>query len=128
MSFKFSKISAARLATCDARIQLVMNAVIKERDCTIICGARTLEEQQKSFAEGFSKLDGVIKISKHQIGKARPKSLAVDVLPYPINWNDAKGHKEFAAFVLKKAEELGVKLIWGGNWKTFKDRPHFELA
>lgn len=128
MSFKFSKISAARLATCDAQIQLVMNAVIKEKDCTIICGARTQEEQQKAFAQGFSKLDGVIKISKHQIGEARSKSLAVDVLPCPIDWNDAKGHKEFAAFVLKKADELGVKLTWGGNWKKFKDRPHFELA
>jgi len=128
MSYKYSKISAARLATCDDQIQLVMNAVIKERDCTIICGARTQEEQQKAFAGGFSKLDGVVKISKHQIGKDRPKSLAVDVLPYPINWNDVKGHTEFAAFVLATAKKLNVNLVWGGKWKKFKDRPHFELV
>jgi peptidoglycan L-alanyl-D-glutamate endopeptidase CwlK len=105
-----------------------MNAVIKERDCTIICGARTQEEQQKAFAGGFSKIDGVKKKSTHQISKDRPKSLAVDVLPCPINWNDVKGHTEFARHVLATAKSLGVNLVWGGDWKSFKDRPHFELA
>ena len=128
MPFQFSKTSAARLATCDERIQLVMNAVIKERDCTIICGARTLEDQQKAFAGGFSKIDGVKKKSMHQIGKDRPKSFAVDTLPSPIKWDDVKGHTEFATFVLAKAKELNVNLVWGGNWKSFSDRPHFELA
>ena len=26
------------------------------------------------------------------------------------------------------AAELGVKIVWGGDWKATKDRPHFELA
>lgn len=124
---KFSKSSAAKLATCDTRLQIIFNGVIKERDCTIICGARTLEDQQKAFAGGFSKIDGINKTSKHQISKNRPKSLAVDVLPFPINWNDEKGHTDFANFVLKKASELKINLVWGGNWKSFKDRPHYEL-
>ena len=128
MTFKFSKASYAKLITCDYRLQIVFNAVIKEKDCTIICGARTQEEQQKAFAGGFSKIDGVTKKSMHQIGDGRPKSLAIDVLPCPIKWDDIKGHTEFAEFVLKKAKELNVNLVWGGNWKTFKDRPHFELA
>jgi hypothetical protein len=21
-----------------------------------------------------------------------------------------------------------INLVWGGNWKKFKDHPHFELA
>lgn len=125
---QFSKTSKSRLETCHEQIQLVMNEVIKTRDCVIICGARTQEDQQKAFAGGFSKIDGVTKKSMHQIGKDRPKSLAVDVLPYPINWNDAKGHIDFARYVLATAKKLGVNLVWGGDWKTFKDRPHFELA
>lgn len=125
---KFSKISKSRLETCHEQIQLVMNEVIKTRDCVIICGARTQEEQQAAFKGGFSKIDGITKRSKHQIGEDRPKSLAVDTLPYPINWNDVKGHTEFARFVLATAAKLNVKLVWGGDWKTFKDRPHFELA
>jgi peptidoglycan L-alanyl-D-glutamate endopeptidase CwlK len=25
------------------------------------------------------------------------------------------------------AKELGVSIVWGGDWRTFKDGPHFEL-
>jgi peptidoglycan L-alanyl-D-glutamate endopeptidase CwlK len=124
---KFSSKSRNRLDTCHDDIVRLFDEVIKERDCTIICGARTLEAQQQAFRDGFSKIDGIKEKSKHQIDEKNPKSHAVDVLPYPINWNDVKGHTEFAEFVLKKAAEMGIKIIWGGNWKKFKDRPHFEL-
>ena len=123
----YSKSSREKLSTCDERLQRLFNEVIKERDCIIICGARTLEEQQKAFAGGFSKLDGVKKRSKHQVDAKQPKSLAVDCLPAPLNWNDVKGHTDFANFVLKKAKELEIPLVWGGSWKKFKDRPHYEL-
>lgn len=127
MTFHFSKTSAARLATCHPDIQKIWNEVIKKKDCTIICGARTLEEQKKAFAGGFSKLDGVTKKSEHQVSKEKPLSTAIDSLPYPLDWNDVKGHTEFARFVLAKAKSLGISLAWGGDWKTFKDRPHFQL-
>lgn len=123
---KFSKASSAKLATCHPDLQRLFNEVIKTVDCTIICGARTLEDQQKAFKGGFSKLDGITKKSKHQISKEQPLSLAVDCLPCPISWSDAKGHTEFANFVLTKAKELGITITWGGNWK-FVDRPHFQL-
>ena len=125
---QFTAKSLERLKTCDHQIQLVFNEVIKERACIVICGARTLAEQQAAFKGGFSKLDGINKKSKHQVSKEQPLSQAIDALPAPLNWNDTKGHADFANLVLKKAAELNVKLIWGGNWKTFKDRPHYELA
>jgi len=25
------------------------------------------------------------------------------------------------------AADLGVQIIWGGDWLTFRDGPHFEL-
>jgi len=125
---QFTAKSRERLATCEPAIQLVFNEVIKERACIVICGARTLAEQQAAFRGGFSKLDGIKKKSRHQVSKEQPLSRAIDALPAPLNWNDAKGHKEFADFVLAKARELNVNLIWGGNWKSFPDRPHFELA
>ena len=125
---QFSKSSAAKLATCHPLLQDIFNEVIKTNDCTIICGARTLEEQQKAFKGGFSKIDGVKKKSKHQVSKEQPLSLAVDALPYPIKWNDRVGHEAFAKVVKTIAQQKGIKISWGGDWKTFKDRPHFELA
>lgn len=124
---KFSKTSAAKLATCHPDLQKLFNEIIKTRDCTIICGARTLEEQQKAFKAGFSKIDGIGKKSKHQISKEQPLSLAVDVLPFPLNWDDRKGHDNFALAVKATAEHLKINVRWGGNFKIFRDAPHWEL-
>lgn len=124
---KLSKASAAKLATCHPDLQKIFNDIIKTRDCTIICGVRTMKDQQKAFKAGFSKLDGVEKKSKHQISEKQPLSLAVDVLPYPINWNDKNGHEDFARAVKATAEHFGIKISWGGDWKRFQDRPHYEL-
>lgn len=124
---KFSKSSAAKLATCHPDLQKIFNDIIKTRDCTIICGARTLEEQQAAFKGGFSKLDGINKKSKHQISAEEPLALAVDVLPYPINWNDSHGHADFARAVKATAEHYKIKIVWGGDWKM-RDNPHYELA
>ena len=125
---QFSKTSAARLATCHPDLQKLFNEVIKTRDCTIICGARTLAEQQAAYAGGHSKLDGIKKKSMHQVSKEQPLSLAVDVLPFPLNWTDELGHFKFAAFVLETASKMGIKLEWGGNWQSFVDRPHYQLS
>ena len=124
---KFSKASAAKLATCHPDLQKIFNDIIITHDCTIICGARTLEDQQKAFKGGFSKLDGVIKKSKHQISKEQPLSLAVDVLPNPIDWSANDKHTKFAMAVKVAAAHHKINIIWGGDWKM-KDNPHFELA
>lgn len=128
MAYKFSKTSAARLATCHPDLQRLFNEVIKRADCTIICGARTLEEQQLAFKNGFSKRDGINKKSEHQISKEKPLSTAVDCLPYPLNWNDELGHFKFATIVFEEACKLGIKIEWGGNWKNPHDRPHWQLT
>lgn len=125
---KFSKASAAKLFTCHPDLQKIFNDVIQTHDCTIICGARTLEDQQKAFKGGFSKIDGIKKKSKHQISKEQPLSLAVDALPFPIKWGDKKGHEDFARAVKAVAQHHGIKIVWGGDFKNFSDRPHFELA
>ena len=66
--------------------------------------------------------------SKHQISAEQPLSLAVDALPYPIDWNDKKGHEDFARAVKVTAKHYGINIAWGGDFKSFSDRPHFELV
>lgn len=124
---KFSIKSKEKLETCIPQIQQLFYEVIKERDCTIICGARSLEDQQKAFNGGFSKIDGIIKKSYHQIDKNNILSRAVDVLPYPINWNDTKGHEDFALYVFSVACKLKISIEWGGLWKSFKDYAHWQI-
>lgn len=50
----YSERSKKRLETCHEDLQKLFNEVIKHFDCTILCGHRGQEEQDKAFAEGMS--------------------------------------------------------------------------
>jgi peptidoglycan L-alanyl-D-glutamate endopeptidase CwlK len=52
----------------------------------------------------------------------------VDVMPLPLDWHDAARAREFADSVKLIAARMSIPIIWGGDWKTFVDLPHYELA
>ena len=131
---KFGETSLKRLATCDTRLQEVFNEVIKTVDCSVLEGHRHQTRQDALYKEGKTKV-------KYPKGRhnAMP-SLAVDVCPYPIDWNDRERFTLFAGFVIGIAKSMNIKLRWGGNWdmceedgrwevddNKFDDFPHFEL-
>lgn len=119
---QFSKASKEKLATCHCDLQKLFNEVIKVADCTIIEGHRGKEAQNKAYAEGKSQL-------KWPQGRHNKiPSEAVDVVPYPIDWNDIERFKKFALVVKSIAKTLGIKVTHGGDWPRFKDWPHWELA
>jgi peptidoglycan LD-endopeptidase CwlK len=126
----FSEKSLSKLATCDVRLQRVFEAVVREFDCTILEGHRDQERQDRMVEEGKSQVrwpDG-----KHNT----VPSMAVDVTPYPISWDDRERQTLFAGYVLATAKALGVVLRWGGDWdrdtevrdNRFDDLVHFELV
>lgn len=114
----FSQSSKDKLATCESDLQKLFNEVIKTRDCTILEGHRDMERQKELFREGKTTTLG----SRH----LSSPSAAVDVMPYPIDWDDRLGQHEFATFVYDTAMKLGVSVNWGGSWKTFYDAPHWQ--
>jgi hypothetical protein len=126
---KFSLRSLKRLATCDPRLQMVAKAAIAHIDFTVLCGHRGEEEQNDAFERGTSKLR--FPNSKHNAFPA----LAMDLAPYPIDWNDLDRFKALAMVVMDEAKHLGVKLRWGADWdrdgdwrdEKFRDWPHFEI-
>lgn len=125
----FSKISKERLETCHPDLQKLMNEVIKHYDCTILCGHRGEKEQNTAYTNGFSKLK--FPKSKHN----KLPSLAVDVLPSPINWKNRDSHLHFQGFVMGIAKQLGIKVRFGIDFNqdlnfkndSFYDAPHVEL-
>lgn len=127
---KFSQKSKSQLDTCDRRLQIIFNEVIKHIDCTILEGFRDKKKQNEVFEKGLS--DVKWPDSKHNI---KP-SLALDVAPYPIDWNDKYRFYYFAGFILGVSKCLGIELRWGGDWDgdhDFKDQKlndlvHFELV
>ena len=127
--YKFGSRSKKHLVTLDERLQKVLNEVIKYVDCSIIEGHRSAERQDKLFEEGRTKVK-----YPHGRHNANP-SRAVDVVPYPIDWDDRERFHLFAGFVIGIAQSMEIKLRWGGDWNmnfevddnNFDDFPHFEL-
>jgi peptidoglycan L-alanyl-D-glutamate endopeptidase CwlK len=118
---EFSEYSKKRLRTCHTDLQEVLMEVIKHRDCRVLSGHRGEAEQEALVAEGRSQLP--FPRSRHN---SYP-SEAVDVVPYPIDWDDIPRFQEFMGFVLGVAAAKGVGLEAGGHWKTFRDYPHYQL-
>lgn len=145
--YRFGAASRAHLAELHPQLQRVMQFVIQHWDCQILDGARTIEEQRKNVAKGVSKTMA----SKHLPGPDG-KARAVDVMPYPFDWNKierglqavkrAEGGMEvlevymFVGYVQGVAAAMGIDLRSGADWNadrqfedhTFIDLPHHELA
>ena len=126
---RFGKRSKERLATCEKDLQMLFNEVIRYVDCSILEGHRKKDRQNSLYEEGKTKV-------KYPRGRhnASP-SRAVDVVPYPIDWEDRERMTLFAGFVLGIASQMGINIRWGGDWdkdfevkdNKFDDFPHFEL-
>ena len=132
---EYNERSEARLKECHEDLQMIFYEVIKYFDCSIICGQRGEKEQNEAFEMGLSQL----KYPKSNHNKS--PSLAVDAVPYPVEWNNINRMRLFAGFVLGIASQLKANgfidhdIRWGGDWdrdtfmkdQRFHDVAHFEL-
>jgi len=126
---RFGKRSKQRLKGVDARLIGVCNELVKIMDVTIIEGVRSDEKQNEYFKKGKSKKDGFINKGMHQLGKA------VDLAPYPINWNDRDRFHYMGGMVRGIAKQLNLNVRWGGDWDSdgetkdnnFDDLVHIEI-
>ena len=110
---RFGRKSRERLGSCHSDLQKVFNEVIKHVDCSVVCGHRSEHDQNKAYDEGRSKV-------KYPDGKHNAKpSNAIDVAPYPIDWEDRERFTLFAGFVLGIALSMGIRLRWGGALKCY---------
>ena len=104
-------------------------AVVEKYDCTVLSGYRGKDEQDDLFHSGQSKLE--YPNSKHNKSPSR----AIDLVPYPIDWQNKERFYHFAGYVKSVADSMGLRIRWGGDWdmdgefkdQTFHDLPHFEL-
>ena len=122
---KFGKRSREKMKGVDSRLINVMNELIKLMDVTIIEGLRTKERQEELVAKGASKT----KFSKHIEGKA------LDVAPYPIDWENRDGFYYMGGMIRGIAQQLGYDIRYGGDWDSdgqtkdnnFDDLVHIEI-
>ncbi|WP_280637246.1 peptidoglycan-binding protein [Alkalihalobacillus sp. BA299] len=110
----------------DKAIQLITEGYKQKINGVIISGFRSIEKQNELYEQGRSKPGNIVTNapgghSYHNYG------LAVDIgILNPdgksFNWNDLNAFKQLG--------QIGVSLgfEWGGNWRTFKDYPHFQYT
>jgi len=129
--YYFGAVSKGNLKTIHNDLQRILNHAIRYIDFSVIEGQRTQQRQMELFANGKSELDGVGRFSMHQ----HFPSLAVDIIPYQKGHNpfDVSEKSELMFYQLSRqifisARELGIKINWGGHWKSLKDFPHWQLA
>ena len=153
---KYGRSSLARIGTCHPdMIRVLMEAErISPIDLTVIEGLRAQARQRALYAQGrtepgriVTQIDGVSRRSKHQavskvsgepVSDDHPDavSLAVDIGPHPLDWNDAFGFGVVYAVMMQAAVNVGVRIRGGADWdgdgdradQRFDDYPHFELV
>lgn len=121
MARTWSNVSLEKLKGVHPDLVRVMNRALQESavDFRVIEGLRTLARQKQLVASGASQTLR----SRHLTGHA------VDIVPIvggKVSWDWPLYHR-LAPAVKLAAQAEGVPIEWGGDWRTFKDGPHWQL-
>lgn len=121
MMRRWSNASLNNLHGVHPDLRRVFDRALQETpvDIRVIEGLRTLKRQRQLLASGASQTLR----SRHLTGHA------VDVVPLvdgKVRWDWPLYHRIAPAIKLA-AQTEGVPIEWGGDWKNFKDGPHWQL-
>lgn len=128
---KLSQRSIENIEECHPNLQKIAYKAASYEGCPhflVYEGSRSVATQRRYVASGASKTMN----SLHIIGSNK-WSHAFDAVQATtdekkIDWS-FNAAKKLWSFFKKAAEELDIDgLEWGGNWRSFKDGPHFQLA
>lgn len=121
MKFKLGARSVARLAGVHPDLRKVVERAIEitDVDFTVLEGLRSKTRQRQLVNSGASKTMN----SRHLTGHA------VDLGAYvggEVSW-DWPLYYKIADAMKQAADEMNQPIEWGGDWRTFKDGPHYQL-
>jgi peptidoglycan L-alanyl-D-glutamate endopeptidase CwlK len=140
MTFKLGPKSIAKLAGVHPGLVLVVNRAIKltAQDFSVTDGVRTLAEQTDLYAQGRTKPGPIVTwtLASRHLPAADGLGRAVDLVPYPVDWNTPSKFDAIAHAMFEASKELGIPIRWGADWDQDgkpreageTDSPHFELA
>jgi len=143
--YVLSKLSLSRLEGVHPNlVQIVKRAIqITDQDFMVVEGVRTREQCMINWGKGRTaaqcKARGIAeKYAQPTLAKVTSlsdpfaskhvKGHAVDLVPWQIDWNDLTKFKAISIAMKQAAKDLGISMAWGGDWKSFKDYPHYELV
>ena len=139
MTYVLGQQSRARLKGGHPDLVQVVELAIKKTatDFLVLEGVRTPARQKELYAQGRTKPGQVVTwtLTSNHFAKADGFGHAVDLAPYPVDWNDLKKFDAISKAMFAAAAELGIKIRWGADWdqdgkpreRGESDSPHFEL-
>ncbi len=102
-------------------VRVVERAIaITQVDFTVLEGVRSVKRQSALLTQGAT----TTMRSRHLTGHAVDLGAWIEGelrWDWPLYYKIAKAMKQ-------AANELSIPMTWGGDWKKFKDGPHFQLA
>lgn len=119
MAYALGLRSKQNLSGVNRDLVSVVELAIKltSQDFMVIEGIRNINRQRELVAAGKSKTMN----SRHLTGHA------VDLCPYPVDWEDSEKFVAISVAMKEAAEQLNIPIEWGGDWKNGWDKPHYQL-
>lgn len=149
-NFVFGKTSQERLATVEKDLRNVCTLALCKSpiDFMVLEGRRTVQRQHELYGQGRTAAQlQAAGVDPKYAKPSMPKvtwtlnsnhftGRAVDLVPYPVDWNDTSKFDAIAKAMFAAAKDLGVTIRWGADWdrdgnpreRGESDSPHFELA
>lgn len=120
--FKFGLRSTTNLLGVHPKLAEVAHRALElsSVDFTVTEGLRSVARQRELFNSGASRTLN----SRHITGHAVDVAALIDG---KVTWNWQE-YEDIAKAFKQAATELNVDLEWGGDWKSFRDGPHFQLS
>ena len=110
-------IEVAKKCPVDIEISETVRTETRQKELVKAGASRTMNSRH------------IASVPKHEWYGTKPVSHAVDfycTLNGKVRW-DWHLYKIVADHVKIVAKQLGIQVVWGGDWKSFKDGPHVEL-
>lgn len=156
--FQLSDVSQKRLDGVNPRLIAIVLGAIKHlpegMGIIVVEGVRSFARQHELYGQGRTaaqcKAAGVnpayarphlkqvtwVTHSNHNPDSIDKLGHAVDLAPFPLDWNDPKKFDAIARAMFTSAGELNEQIRWGADWdrdgkpreRGETDSPHFELA
>lgn len=134
---KFSQRSLNNLAGVHPDLVRCAELALQASACdfTVIEGLRTAARQKELIARGASRT-----MRSYHLRHGDGYGHAIDLYPYyngsvqgastPKSPEERKQNeacwREIARAMKQAASSLGIRITWGGDWKSFCDMPHYQ--
>jgi len=119
-NYGLSAKSKARLVGVHPKMVAVVQRAIEltTQDFMVLEGVRTPERQRELYAQGRTKPGPKVTwtLNSNHFRQADGYGHAVDLVLFPVDWNDLKKFDAMAAAMFSAAKEIGTTIRWGADW------------